>query len=203
MTTDELFRVAFALVLATNLAISATYRRRARRAAGAIPRTAESPGLILLRLAVTLPLLWVMVAYLARPAWVAWASAPLPAWLRWIGVGIGLGTIPLAVWVFRSLGTGVSETTLTRPDHRLVTHGPYRSARHPLYTTGLLLLLGLGLTSANLFILACALAGPFLFGAVIVPREEAALIARFGDTYRQYMQRTGRFAPRLRRRAPR
>jgi protein-S-isoprenylcysteine O-methyltransferase Ste14 len=33
--------------------------------------------------------------------------------------------------------------------------------------------------------------------AIRTPTEEANLIAKFGDDYRAYMQRTGRFLPRL------
>ena len=33
--------------------------------------------------------------------------------------------------------------------------------------------------------------------AIRTPQEEANLIAKFGDEYRQYMKRTGRFLPKL------
>jgi protein-S-isoprenylcysteine O-methyltransferase Ste14 len=45
-------------------------------------------------------------------------------------------TLPAALWVFSALGRNVSETVLTKGDHELVTAGPYRWIRHPLYTTG-------------------------------------------------------------------
>ena len=37
----------------------------------------------------------------------------------------------------------------------------------------------------------------FILMAIRTPKEEANLIAKFGDEYREYMRRTGRFLPRL------
>jgi protein-S-isoprenylcysteine O-methyltransferase Ste14 len=44
-----------------------------------------------------------------------------------------------------------------------------------------------------------ALLGILAFSAMAIrtPREEANLIAKFGDDYRDYMKRTGRFLPKL------
>jgi hypothetical protein len=57
-----------------------------------------------------------------------------------------------------NLGRNVSETVLTKESHELVTSGPYRWIRHPLYTTGIALFVALGLIAANWFILLCAAA---------------------------------------------
>jgi protein-S-isoprenylcysteine O-methyltransferase Ste14 len=38
----------------------------------------------------------------------------------------------------------------------------------------------------------------FIALAIRLPKEEANLVARFGDEYRAYMQRTGKFFPKLR-----
>ena len=57
-----------------------------------------------------------------------------------------------------------------------------------------MLLFGIGLMAANWFMLALLLA---LVGVlvIIIPREEGALIERFGEGYRQYMRGTGRLVP--------
>lgn len=62
--------------------------------------------------------------------------------------------------------------------------GPYRWARHPLYTAGTTFFVSLSVLAMLL---------------VRLPKEEGRLIERFGDEYREYMQRTGCFLPRLRR----
>jgi len=177
------------------LGISAYFRRRAHRESETIPRSREGVPLRVGRSLVALPLFLGAVAYVANPRWMAWASLPLPTWSRWLGVGLGLLTVPAAYWVFTSLGRNVSETVLTKERHELVTGGPYRWIRHPLYTTGIALFVALGLMAANWFILLfafVALAGILL---VVIPIEERALLAKFGEAYRGYMRRTGPLWP--------
>jgi protein-S-isoprenylcysteine O-methyltransferase Ste14 len=78
----------------------------------------------------------------------------------------------------------------------LVTSGPYRWVRHPFYTVTFGGIIALSLLTANWFLGLMTL----LMLSVIIKRtdtEEAKLIERFGEAYRQYMQRTGRFLPRF------
>ncbi|MBI1786128.1 MAG: isoprenylcysteine carboxylmethyltransferase family protein [Acidobacteria bacterium] len=142
--------------------------------------------------------LWLgLIAYLVDPAWMAWSSAPLPAWLRWTGAGVFAISGGLLIWTFRSLGKNLTDTVVTRREHRLVTSGPYRWVRHPFYDSVALLVLGNSLVAANWFLFAT---GSLLFLLFIVRTrtEEGKLLARFGDAYRAYMKRTGRFLPRIR-----
>ena len=111
------------------------------------------------------------------------------------GVALGLLTVPAAWWVFSSIGRNVTETVLTKADHALVTTGPYRWIRHPLYTMGGTLFVAVGLMSASWFILGVACLAVALLRVVVVPREEQALVAKFGDEYRAYMNRTGGLVP--------
>ena len=134
-------------------------------------------------------------AYLLNPGWMAWSVWPLPVWLRWLGVVLGLLTVPAAWWVFSSIGRNVTETVLTKADHALVTTGPYRWMRHPLYAMGGALFFAVGLMSASWFILGVACLAVALIRVVLVPMEEQALVAKFGDEYRAYMNRTGGLLP--------
>jgi protein-S-isoprenylcysteine O-methyltransferase Ste14 len=177
--------------------ISVYYRHRARRAGGAIPRRLESPTLILGRVAVALPLFLGVLTYLANPRWMSWSELALPAWARWTGVVLGLAMVPAAYWVFRTLGRNVSETVLTREHHELVTTGPYRVIRHPLYAMAVGLFLAVGLMAASWFILLFALIALASIRLVVVPLEERELEAKFGDAYRAYVRRTGALLPRV------
>lgn len=147
-----------------------------------------------------LPLFLSVVLYAASPGLMRWASFEVPEslkWVRWVGAALALSCIPLARWVFAHLGSNVSETVLTKQHHELVTTGPYRWVRHPLYSTGLMLFAGVGLMNLSWFVLlfaALTLAG-VLF--IIIPREETQLSAVFGDDYRRLTGRTGRLFPRL------
>lgn len=192
-----MFRWTALFVFLAAISISATLRRKAREASGAIPRTREPPGLIAGRLVVALPLFGGVLAYLLNPAWMAWGSLGLPPWIRWAGVALGLLAVPSVYWVLSNLAENVSETVLTKQRHRLVTTGPYRWVRHPLYTVGIALFASIGLMAANGFILLWAAVASIAIRVVVIPREEAHLVGTFGDDYRRYRRRTGAMWPRL------
>jgi protein-S-isoprenylcysteine O-methyltransferase Ste14 len=190
-----MFRWLALTVFVAALSVSAWQRSRAHREKAAIPRRSESSGLIVGRLAVALPLFGGVAAYLASPRLMAWAAVDLPIWLRWFGVLVGVVTVPTVYWVLYTLGSNVSETVLTKERHDLVTSGPYRWVRHPLYLTGLALFLSVGLMAANGFLLLWTVIALLGIRLVVVPREEAALVLKFGDEYRRYQARTGLLLP--------
>lgn len=137
-----------------------------------------------------------LIAWLINPAWMAWSSVSLPLWARWIGVGVFSVGCALLVWTFRSLGKNLTDTVVTRQQHTLVVHGPYRWIRHPLYASAALVVTAMSLIAANWFLVVT---GVVLLGLLVMRTrtEEANLVARFGDGYQKYMERTGRFLPRL------
>jgi protein-S-isoprenylcysteine O-methyltransferase Ste14 len=121
---------------------------------------------------------------------------PLPVWIRWIGVVTGVLCSLLMYWTLSSLGKNLTDTVVTRAEAKLVTHGPYRWVRHPFYVTATLLMASVTVLTANWLIgVSCVAVLAFL--AVRTPKEEQMLIERFGQEYRDYMARTGRFFPRL------
>ena len=102
----------------------------------------------------------------------------------------------MLAWTFRSLGKNLTDTVVTRQEHTLIQHGPYRWIRHPLYTSAALLVVAIFSTTANWFFLTTGV----VLLCVLVMRtrtEEKNLVARFGESYLQYMERTGRFVPRI------
>ena len=193
-----MFRWFALAVLVGCLSISTYYRRRARLESETIPRRREG-ALLAVRVLLGLPLLTAIIAHVVMPGWMEWASFGSPGWVPWAGTALGLLAVPAAYWVFDSLGRNVSETVLTKGDHHLVTTGPYRWVRHPLYATGLMLLLAMGLMLASWFVLLATFIALAWIWFVVVPLEEAHLLAKFGDAYRAYTHRTGRLLPRLTR----
>lgn len=153
--------------------------------------------MIVLRLFFALPLFLSIVTYMLNPHWMAWSSFVLPVWLRLAGAGTGLCAAFLIYWVMRSIGSNISETVLTKSRQRLVTHGPYRWVRHPLYSTGTLMLISIGLIAANWLILFFSLLAVIMIVLVVIPKEEQELIKKFGDAYMQYRQTAGRIFPRF------
>ena len=78
----------------------------------------------------------------------------------------------------------------------LATWGPYAFVRNPLYAGNGLIGLGWGLMAGPWATLAFVVIFVLLYTILIVPHEEAFLLEKFGDEYRRYRERTGRFFPK-------
>ena len=197
MTTESTFRAIALLNIALCLPIGLYFRIRSQATREKLARKEEGVFILVgLRLCLLLAGA-VFAAYLIDPASVSWSSLDLPEWLRWVGASLGLIVVPpLLFWTFQSLGRNLTDTVVTRREHTLVTHGPYRWVRHPFYGVVLLWGLSMSLLTANWLIAVLGLAAI----AMLVRRtriEEAKLTERFGDEYRSYAAKTGRFFPRL------
>jgi len=194
---ETIFRILAALILFTGAGISIYFRRKADRAAGErLSRSADGTPMMLVIRIFGLVLWLSPIVYLINPQWMAWSKIGLPEWARWFGFGFGIIVVGLIYWLFISIQGGITPVSATRKDHKLVTHGIYRWVRHPLYTVGSSLYISFGLMSDNWFIIFMGV-GAFIVMAIRTPKEEANLIEKFGDEYREYMKKTGRFLPRL------
>jgi protein-S-isoprenylcysteine O-methyltransferase Ste14 len=194
---ENIFRILAAVILFTAIGISSYYRRKADRDSGEkLSRKADGNAMMLVIRIFGLVLWFSPLIYLINPNWMAWSKIGLPNAIRWAGVAIGVLCVAGVYWLFSSIGSGITPVSATRKEHVLVTNGIYRYIRHPLYTFGSSLFVSFGMMADNWFI---ALAGilAFIVMAVRTPKEEANLIEKFGNQYREYMKRTGRFLPRL------
>jgi protein-S-isoprenylcysteine O-methyltransferase Ste14 len=77
---------------------------------------------------------------------------------------------------------------------RLVTRGPYRCVRHPMYTAVIAMPLGLGMLLQSYVFLAAALV-TLLSVVRLIPIEEAQLVSAYGGEYERYRDRTRRLLP--------
>ncbi len=152
-------------------------------------------------------------AYFVSTAWaiyVAWlVVAPLSAveWDRWstrhlLGDLLGWIALPIlgaALWLFwyshDKIGRYWSIRLELKTQHRLVTEGPYRYIRHPLYTALFLGYLGtvLALQSWSLVAWFPAFVVSYLLFA---KEEEKVMELGFGESYRVYCRKTGMFLPK-------
>jgi protein-S-isoprenylcysteine O-methyltransferase Ste14 len=127
----------------------------------------------------------------------AWSCLPLPLGLRWCGALLGVAATLLLLWVHRSLGQNFSPQLRIRQEHALCTGGLYRWIRHPMYTVLFVLSVAWIIGLANWFVGVFWLTMQAIVIGQRVGKEEAELLEHFGDEYRAYMRRTGRFLPRL------
>ncbi len=193
MSPDATFRPFLIAGFLAIILITLPHRIKSQATGEALDRMQE--GLFMLvALRLSGAVLWFgAIAYMIG---MAWSSVPLPAWLRWTGVGVSALTMVLLIWTLRSLGTNLTDTVVTRRVHTLVTRGPYRLVRHPFYDCMAMFALSFALIAANWFVLVSGVV-VFLLLSARTRTEEEKLVVRFGDDYREYMMRTGRFVPKL------
>jgi protein-S-isoprenylcysteine O-methyltransferase Ste14 len=178
------------------LAAGSYHRIRAAQAGDKLDRTKEGWIIMIGMRVAGLTAFGSTAVWIWHPTWFDWAAYPMPEWVRWIGVaGFTLGVAWL-IWMFISLGANLTDTVVTRRDSYFVERGPYRYVRNPMYTGILMVGASLGLALGTWLV---PLAATAMFGMLAIRTriEEMYLIARFGDQYRDYMTRVGRFFPRF------
>lgn len=109
----------------------------------------------------------------------------------------GLGGL-LVVWAGRALGRFMMLQIAVTTDHELIESGPYARIRHPTYAGAMCLAFGVALAFLSVVLLAVAIVA-LVVANYRAGKEERLLSSSqgFGDRYRTYMARTGRFLPRL------
>ncbi len=198
MDHEQIFRLIMLGGLVVVLPIGLYHRIQSQKSREKLDRRQEGLFILLTLRPLALVRMVAVLAWLINPTWMFWSAVNLPLWLRWLGVLLGIGAAGLLVWVFRSLGTNITDTVVTRQNHSLITTGPYRWVRHPFYLAFALAVTADSLVTANWFL---ALTGAMAFALIMIRtrREEQNLIKRFGDQYRIYAETTGRILPRLTR----
>jgi len=111
---------------------------------------------------------------------------PLKIGTVWLYVGLPIVALALVMTIMATMN--FATTPLDEP----VTRGVYRVSRHPIYLSGFLLYVGIGIACASWVLLLCAVLWIVLW-YIVVPSEERFLLEKYGDTYREYMNRTPRW----------
>lgn len=189
-------RVVLGGIFLAVLSIGIPFRLRADRAGGRVsPRVDPAWFWIFMVMAGPIVLLS-CVAFLIQPRWVAFATMAAPFGLRLAGAPIAVAGAALFAWMFQHLGLNVTSTSMPRSTATLVTSGPYRWIRHPMYSAALLLVLAATLLTANAMV---GIGGLAMFGLLAKRSrlEEKRLVEKFGEAYVAYQASTGRFFPRL------
>ena len=133
-----------------------------------------------------------------------WGNLPEPiaGWVRGLGVTLYAAGALLRLWAGRCLGAEFTREVRARPEQPLVSHGPYRRLRHPLYTGLLAVALGLCAQFANLPGLLAAALLPGLALGWRVREEERLLEATIGERYTRWRRGRGRLLPSWRAAPP-
>ncbi len=111
------------------------------------------------------------------------------------GIGVIIIIVAILIDVSAMMTMHRAKTTILpnqRSDH-LVTSGPFRFSRNPIYVANVLLLFGIGLFSGNAWLLLLAPLDGLITQKLAIEREEAHLESRFGKTYRDYRKKVNRW----------
>jgi protein-S-isoprenylcysteine O-methyltransferase Ste14 len=200
MTTEYIFHVTFWILVGGVLIMRMYFALRVRRAGERVmpDRQAverEGRGMFTVRVLMFFLLLGWMALYAINPPWMGKFAVPFPSWLRWVGFALGIASLVFWTWTQVALGRNWSPQLQLREEHHLVTSGPYARIRHPLYTAMFGYGISIALVTANwVFVILTAA----MIVAIIarIPREERMMIDKFGEEYKVYMKRTGRFFPK-------
>jgi len=100
--------------------------------------------------------------------------------------------IAFAIWARVHLGKNWGMPMSLREGHALVTSGPYRLVRHPIYTGAIAAMLGSALVSPIWSVIFVLFTAYFVYSAT---REEKMMVQQFGETYRAYQARSKMLIP--------
>ena len=146
-------------------------------------------GIRILALAVIVAL----VRFPGSRAFLARASATVNSTEASAGLILCLAGFALAVWARHHLGRNWGMPMTFKEGHDLVTGGPYRYIRHPIYTGMLLALLGSGLVICPVWL--AVFVGVAIYCVFSARTEEGLMVQAFPEEYTQYKRRTKAFIP--------
>ena len=112
---------------------------------------------------------------------------------RWICFGVFLVGLAIAVWARAYLGSNWGQPMSQRAEPELITAGPYRYVRHPIYS-GLILAMAATAATFNLYglIVVAFVSAYFIYSGVV---EERNMLNRFPDTFAAYEHSTKMLIP--------
>ncbi len=116
-------------------------------------------------------------------------------WLQGAGLAVFVAGLALAVWARLYIGQNWGMPMSEKTDPQLVTTGPYRLIRHPIYSGIILAMIGTALAGSVFWLVAVGvIGGYFIYSAVM---EERYMNSLFPDTYPAYRRSTKMLIPFL------
>lgn len=140
-------------------------------------------------------LIWLLNLPSFSGFWISANSSPFFANMavQLIGVILAGAGIAFAIWARFNLGRNWSGSPQMKENHELVTSGPYRYVRHPIYTGMTTALFGSALVGGPAWLITFIV---FLIIFILrIPKEEGYMMKLFPDQYPAYRARTKALIP--------
>jgi protein-S-isoprenylcysteine O-methyltransferase Ste14 len=113
------------------------------------------------------------------------AAMPRPTRIV-LGIGLFVAGGALAAWSFAHFRRAGTNIQTSQPTLALVTSGPYRHSRNPIYTAMGIAFLGIALVADSIWLFALLIVVMLVLRYGVIAREEAYLARKFGEDYRRY-----------------
>jgi protein-S-isoprenylcysteine O-methyltransferase Ste14 len=110
-----------------------------------------------------------------------------------VGIGIGITGLLLFAWAAMTLRHHHTTILPDRGADHLVTDGPFRFRRNPIYISHVMILFSIAELTKNIWFVLLAFLYVVLVTWLAVIPEERHLEAKFGDAYRAYKATTRRW----------
>ena len=114
-------------------------------------------------------------------------------WLQGIGLAVFVLGLALAIWARVYLGRNWGMPMSQKADPELVTTGPYRSIRHPIYSGIILAMVGTTIAVSLYWLVAAVLIGAYFTYSAVA--EERFMASRFPESYPGYKRSTKMLIP--------
>lgn len=119
----------------------------------------------------------------------------LPVYATIAGAAVLITGVVVRGWALRTLGKFFTMPITIAKDHQIIQNGPYRWLRHPSYTGGFLIIIGVALSIGSLVGVLVTIAAGFTVYVYRIRMEETALRSHFGGAYDRYSKSTYRLFP--------
>ena len=107
-----------------------------------------------------------------------------------IGLAVGLLTVAeavaIALWARRQFIKGGTSIRPDMPSEAILTTGPFRFMRNPLYLSLASLQIGIGIAASMAWVIVLAIPALAVIRYGVIAREERYLERKFGETYLNY-----------------
>ncbi len=137
------------------------------------------------------PTYWFIALALTIGLRFVWSGGQFVPW-AWRPIGIPF--VVLGAWLtLWTDGLFKKHETTVKPFEdasRLITEGPFRISRHPMYLGMTLILLGTAVLLGSVLSVLPAVAFAVWMQVRFIPAEEASMERIFGEAYREYAQKT-------------
>jgi len=117
----------------------------------------------------------------------------VPTVSRMIGPVVVAMALAIFIWAVSTMLRGRASIPTNTPTDAIVSSGPFRFSRNPIYLSMILLQIGVGVWTKSVWFFALAALSSALLTVGVIVREERYLERKFGDEYLSYKSRVRRW----------